>query len=50
MAEVTVMVEAAGHESALTSPSKVVFAERGETKLDLRYFLDKTLVREAACR
>src|SRR3981081_63447 len=44
MAEGTVVVEAAGHEIAVTSPSKVFFAERGETKLDLvRYYLDKTV-------
>src|SRR5436190_2846851 len=35
MAEGTVLVEAAGHEIAVTSPSKVFFPERGETKLDL---------------
>jgi len=39
MAESTVRVEAAGHEIAVTSPSKVFFPERGETKLDLvRYY------------
>src|SRR5256885_16580357 len=39
MAEVRVLVEAAGHEIAVTSPSKVFFPERGETKLDLvRYY------------
>ena len=44
MAESTVLVEAAGHEIAVTSPSKVFFPERGETKLDLvRYYLDKTV-------
>jgi DNA ligase D-like protein (predicted polymerase) len=44
MAEGTVLVEAAGHEIAVTSPSKVFFPERGETKLDLvRYYLDKTI-------
>src|SRR5256714_9804337 len=35
MAEGTVLVEAAGREVAVTSPSKVFFPERGETKLDL---------------
>src|SRR5215471_11114222 len=35
MAEGTVHVEAAGHEIAITSPRKVFFPERGETKLDL---------------
>src|ERR1700687_2967647 len=35
MAEGTVLVEAAGREVAVTSPSKVFFSERGETKLDL---------------
>ena len=39
MAEGTVSVEAAGHEIAITSPSKVFFPERGDTKLDLvRYY------------
>src|SRR3984893_9229585 len=39
-----VVVEAAGREVAVTSPSKVFFPERGETKLDLvRYYLDKTV-------
>jgi DNA ligase D len=35
MAESTVIVKAAGREVAVTSPSKVFFPERGETKLDL---------------
>src|SRR5437660_5438027 len=40
----SVVVEAAGHEIAVTSPSKVFFPERGETKLDLvRYYLDRTV-------
>src|SRR4030081_1150202 len=39
-----VVVEAAGREVAVTSPSKVFFPERGETKLDLvSYYLDKTV-------
>src|SRR5438477_2721753 len=39
MAESTVLVEAAGHEIAVTSASKLFFPERGETKLDLvRYY------------
>src|SRR6266567_3444877 len=39
MAEDTVLVEAAGHEIAVTSASKLFFPERGETKLDLvRYY------------
>jgi len=38
MAEGTVLVEAAGHEIAVTSPSKVFFPERGDTKLDLVRF------------
>jgi DNA ligase D len=39
MAENTVQVEAAGREIAVTSPAKVFFPERGETKLDLvRYY------------
>jgi DNA ligase D len=34
------VVEAAGHEVRVTSPGKVFFPERGETKLDLvRYYL-----------
>ena len=42
MADGMVLVEAAGHEIAVTSPSKVFFPERSETKLDLvRYYLDK---------
>jgi DNA ligase D len=44
MAESTVLVEAAGREIAVTSPSKVFFPERGETKLDLvRYYLDEAV-------
>jgi len=44
MAEGTVLVEAAGREIAVTSPSKVFFPERGETKLDLvRYYLDRAV-------
>src|SRR5882757_907032 len=38
MAEGTVLVEAAGREVAVTSPTKVFFPERGETKLDLVRF------------
>src|SRR5579859_2938028 len=39
MAEGTVLVEAAGHEVTISSPGKVFFPERGETKLDLvRYY------------
>jgi len=39
MAEATVLVEAAGREVPITSPGKVFFPERGETKLDLvRYY------------
>jgi DNA ligase D len=39
MADEVVMVEAAGREVPITSPGKVFFAERGETKLDLvRYY------------
>ncbi len=34
------LLEVAGHELALTSPSKVLFSERDDTKLDLaRYYL-----------
>ncbi|MEA2615536.1 MAG: hypothetical protein QOE72_1319 [Chloroflexota bacterium] len=39
MADEVAMVEAAGREVPITSPGKVLFAERGETKLDLaRYY------------
>ncbi len=39
MADETVVVEAAGREVTITSPDKVFFAERGDTKLDLvRYY------------
>src|SRR5215831_10471329 len=39
MAESTHVVEAAGHEIAISSANKVFFPERGETKLDLvRYY------------
>src|ERR1700716_3749048 len=44
MAEGTVVVEAAGREVAVTSPSKVFFPERRETKLDLvHYYLDNAV-------
>src|SRR5437764_13827653 len=44
MAEGTVLVTAAGREIAVTSPRKVFFPERGETKLDLvSYYLDKAV-------
>src|SRR5438552_6623653 len=44
MAEGTVLVTAAGREIAVTSPRKVFFPERGETKLDLvSYYLDKSV-------
>jgi DNA ligase D len=44
MAEATVLVEAAGREMAITSPGKIFFPERGETKLDLvRYYLDQSV-------
>jgi len=45
MAEGTVLVvEAAGREVAVTSPSKVFFPDRRETKLDLvSYYLDKAV-------
>jgi DNA ligase D-like protein (predicted polymerase) len=42
------VLEAAGHEVRITSPHKVFFPERGETKLDLvRYYLaiDESLMR-----
>jgi DNA ligase D len=39
MADDAVVVEASGHEVPITSPGKVFFAERGDTKLDLvRYY------------
>src|ERR1051325_8194505 len=39
MAEAGVVVEVAGHTVEVTSPNKVFFPERGETKLDLvRYY------------
>jgi DNA ligase D len=39
--EAPVLLEVAGREVAVTSPSKVFFPARGETKLDLvRYYLD----------
>ena len=39
MADDVVMVEASGREIQITSPAKVYFSERGETKLDLvRYY------------
>src|SRR4030088_3620265 len=48
MAETLVLVEAAGREVAITSPGKVFFPERGETKLDLvRYYqtVEESLMR-----
>ncbi len=39
MDEKVVVVEASGHDVPITSPGKVFFAERGDTKLDLvRYY------------
>jgi len=39
MADDVTVIEASGHEVAITSPGKVFFAERGDTKLDLaRYY------------
>ena len=38
MAEKGVVIEAAGHEVVITSPEKVFFEERGETKLDLVHY------------
>src|SRR5437879_4357580 len=38
MAEDSVVVEAGGHEVAITHPEKVFFKERGDTKLDLVRF------------
>ncbi len=39
MADDAVIVEAAGREVPITSPGKVFFTERGDTKLDLvRYY------------
>src|ERR1041384_6569351 len=48
MAGDSVVVEAAGHEIAVTSPGKTFFPERGETKLDLvRYYqtVEESLMR-----
>src|SRR6266536_372356 len=53
MAEDTVLVKAAGREIAVTSPSKVFFPERSETKLDLvRYYqsVEEPLMRAMAGR
>src|SRR4051794_10903646 len=53
MADGTVVVEAGGHEIAVTSPNKVFFPERGETKLDLvRYYqsVEEPLMRAMAAR
>jgi DNA ligase D len=47
------VVDVAGRELAITSPAKVLFSERGETKLDLvRYYLDvaEPLMRAAGRR
>ena len=38
MADPGVVIEAAGHEVTITSPDKVLFGERQETKLDLARF------------
>jgi DNA ligase D len=39
MSDTAVPVEASGREIAITSPEKIMFAERGDTKLDLaRYY------------
>ncbi len=48
MADEAVLVEASGHEVPITSPGKVFFAERGDTKLDLvRYYqsVEEPLIR-----
>ena len=40
MADEAEILELGGHEVRVTSPGKVLFAERGETKLDLvRYYV-----------
>src|SRR4029077_18215993 len=47
------VLEVAGHELAVSSPDKVFFSERGETKLDLvRYYLavEEPLMRAAGGR
>jgi DNA ligase D len=39
MSDAPVIVEAGGHEISISSPQKIFFAERGDTKLDLvRYY------------
>ncbi|HSS09291.1 MAG TPA: hypothetical protein VLL25_05370, partial [Acidimicrobiales bacterium] len=38
MADKGVVIEAAGHELLITSPEKVFFQERGDTKLDLVHY------------
>jgi DNA ligase D-like protein (predicted polymerase) len=38
MSENAVPIEASGHEIAITSPEKVFFSERGDTKLDLALY------------
>src|ERR1051326_2137609 len=44
MPETTVLVEAAGREVPISSPDKVFFPERGETKLDLvNYYVDQSV-------
>jgi DNA ligase D len=44
MPETMVLVEAAGREVPITSPDKVFFPERGETKLDLvHYYVDRSV-------
>src|SRR5437660_1649113 len=48
MADGMVLVEAAGHEIAVTSPSKVFFPERSETNLDLSPGVTFAMVQEAA--
>ncbi len=53
MAESVVVVEAAGREIPISSPGKVFFPERGETKLDLvRYYesVEEPLMRAMAGR
>src|SRR5438067_240476 len=53
MSDDLVMVHASGHDVPITSPDKVFFAERGDTKLDLvRYYeaLEQPLLRAVGGR
>jgi DNA ligase D len=48
MSDDAVVVEAAGHEIAVSSPEKIFFSERGDTKLDLVHYyqaIEESLMR-----